>query len=280
MSQSSSRFLNPLFIIHTYNILSLNSSALYECDRLKVWFDMNFANCVIHLSHSSSGTVNSTFPPHTHTHRRSSKRVKPVPGPLCLPALSIMGSQAPVHLFSGIWGMIATGLFATPEGWALTYGDKGGDRANECCGLFYGCGFNLLFANLALVVVVLAWVGGTSAILFYTIEVRIIRAYVRKVAFVYHSMMSTRTSFFFSASFGPLPMILLYFRVSAGFFFLMDQVSCQVYTYMFCFCCDYSRCKFDTVFFFSFHARMLVLVYIHILRCFFTHLVRNIRIDI
>ncbi|CAM9201589.1 unnamed protein product [Laminaria digitata] len=78
---------------------------------------------------------------------------------------------APVHLFSGIWGMIATGLFTTPEGWKLTYEEKGGDRSNECCGLFYGCGFNLLFANLALVVVVLAWVGGTSAILFFTIEV-------------------------------------------------------------------------------------------------------------
>lgn len=88
------------------------------------------------------------------------------------PPRLVMGVQAPVHLFSGIWGMIATGLFATPEGWSLTYGDKGGDRANECCGLFYGCGFSLLFANLALMLVVLAWVGGTSAILFYTIEVR------------------------------------------------------------------------------------------------------------
>lgn len=67
--------------------------------------------------------------------------------------------------------MIATGLFTTKEGWALTYGAAGGDRADECCGLFYGCGFNLLFANLALVCAILAWVGLTSGILFFTIDV-------------------------------------------------------------------------------------------------------------
>ncbi|CAM9613464.1 unnamed protein product, partial [Hapterophycus canaliculatus] len=77
---------------------------------------------------------------------------------------------APVHLFCGIWGMVATGLFTTREGWALAYGAAGGDRADQCCGLFYGCGFNLLFANLALVCVVLAWVGLTSTILFFAIE--------------------------------------------------------------------------------------------------------------
>lgn len=67
--------------------------------------------------------------------------------------------------------MVATGLFTTREGWALAYGAAGGDRADECCGLFYGCGFNLLFANMALVFVVVAWVGVTSFILFFTIEV-------------------------------------------------------------------------------------------------------------
>eukprot|EP00752_Nemacystus_decipiens_P007497 g6698.t1 len=77
---------------------------------------------------------------------------------------------APVHLFCGVWGMIATGLFTTKEGWELTYGASGGDRADECCGLFYGCGFNLLFANLALVCAILAWVGLTSGILFFTID--------------------------------------------------------------------------------------------------------------
>ncbi|CAM9357568.1 unnamed protein product [Pylaiella littoralis] len=77
---------------------------------------------------------------------------------------------APVHLFCGIWGMIGTGLFTTPEGWVLTYGAAGGDRADECCGLFYGCGFGLLSANLALVCAILAWVGLTGSILFFTIE--------------------------------------------------------------------------------------------------------------
>ncbi|CAM9503528.1 unnamed protein product [Ectocarpus sp. 4 AP-2014] len=77
---------------------------------------------------------------------------------------------APVHMFCGMWGMIGTGLFTTREGWALTYGAAGGDRADECCGVFYGCGFNLLFANLALLCAILAWVGLTSVILFFTIE--------------------------------------------------------------------------------------------------------------
>lgn len=79
--------------------------------------------------------------------------------------------QAPVHLFCGAWGLVASGLFATREGWDVTYRKAGGDRADECCGLFYGCGFNLLFANLALIASILAWVGVTSTILFYTIEV-------------------------------------------------------------------------------------------------------------
>lgn len=68
--------------------------------------------------------------------------------------------------------MIATGLFTTPEGWALTYGLEGGDRADECCGLFYGCGLGLLSANLALACAIVAWVGLTSGILFFVIEVR------------------------------------------------------------------------------------------------------------
>lgn len=72
-----------------------------------------------------------------------------------------------------MWGLIATGLFTTREGWELTYGERGGDRADECCGLFYGCGFSLLFANLALLVSILVWVGGLSTILFYAIDVRL-----------------------------------------------------------------------------------------------------------
>lgn len=45
------------------------------------------------------------------------------------------------------------------------------ERRNECCGLFYGCGAKLLAANLALLGAILAWVGVTSMVLFYTIEV-------------------------------------------------------------------------------------------------------------
>ena len=65
---------------------------------------------------------------------------------------------------------MAAGLFATREGWDLAYGDDN-DGVGKCCGLFYGCGFNLLFANLALIASILAWVGSTSIILFFSIEV-------------------------------------------------------------------------------------------------------------
>lgn len=77
--------------------------------------------------------------------------------------------QAPVHLFCGLWGMVAVGLFATREGWTLAYGEGLEDK---CCGLFYGCGFNLLGANLALVGAIIAWVGLAAMLIFYTIEVR------------------------------------------------------------------------------------------------------------
>lgn len=84
----------------------------------------------------------------------------PLPRPFIL--------QAPVHLFCGMWGLVATALFTTKEGWALTFGP---DLADECCGLFYGCGAKLLVANLSLLASILAWVGMTSTVLFWTIEV-------------------------------------------------------------------------------------------------------------
>lgn len=77
--------------------------------------------------------------------------------------------QAPVHLFCGMWGMVASGLFATREGWTLVYGNGLEDK---CCGLFYGCGFNLLGANLVLVGAIIAWVALAAVLIFYTIKVR------------------------------------------------------------------------------------------------------------
>lgn len=59
----------------------------------------------------------------------------------------------------------------------MTYGPEGGDRADECCGLFYGCGLRLLSANLALACAIVAWVGLTSVILFFLIEVRVFFLY-------------------------------------------------------------------------------------------------------
>ncbi|CAN0101349.1 unnamed protein product, partial [Ectocarpus sp. 13 AM-2016] len=46
-----------------------------------------------------------------------------------------------VHGLCGLWGMVATGLFTTKLGYARAYAE---DRADECCGVFYGCSGSLL----------------------------------------------------------------------------------------------------------------------------------------
>ncbi|CAM9252963.1 unnamed protein product [Phaeothamnion confervicola] len=83
----------------------------------------------------------------------------------------------PVHLFSGLWGVLAVGLFATPNNYQETYPEGGSERAHRCCGAFYGCGGRLLGAQIVYALAILAWVGGMSLILFlgikYTIGMRV-----------------------------------------------------------------------------------------------------------
>ncbi|CAM9202681.1 unnamed protein product [Discosporangium mesarthrocarpum] len=67
-----------------------------------------------------------------------------------------------VHGANGIWGMIAAALFATSENYAISFY---ADRAEKCCGLFYGCGFHQLLANLLFVSVVVFWVTGCTSVL-------------------------------------------------------------------------------------------------------------------
>lgn len=67
----------------------------------------------------------------------------------------------PVHMFNGIWGVLATGLFASPRLMNLAYGvGKGGYP-----GLFYTVGGsvkgNLLGCQVTLVVFILGWVFAT-----------------------------------------------------------------------------------------------------------------------
>lgn len=65
-----------------------------------------------------------------------------------------------VHCLNGIWGTIATGLFATTSA-------PGND---ELTGLFYGGGFRLLGIQLIGVLAVTAWTVVTITIVFYVIK--------------------------------------------------------------------------------------------------------------
>ncbi|CAM9695684.1 unnamed protein product [Phaeothamnion confervicola] len=83
----------------------------------------------------------------------------------------------PVHLFGGLWGVWATGLFATPNNYQETYPDGGSERAHRCCGVFYGCGGRLLGIQVIYSLALLAWVGANAVVLFtiikYTIGIRV-----------------------------------------------------------------------------------------------------------
>ncbi len=65
-----------------------------------------------------------------------------------------------VHCLNGIWGTIATGLFATTSA-------PGND---ELTGLFYGGGFGLLGIQLVGMFAVIAWTVVTITIVFYVIK--------------------------------------------------------------------------------------------------------------
>ncbi|CAM9729791.1 unnamed protein product [Phaeothamnion confervicola] len=89
-----------------------------------------------------------------------------------------VAEAAPVHLFGGIWGVFAAGLFATEDNYAAAYPDPyDAGRPARCKGLFYGGSGHLLAANVIYMLFILAWVGGISLILFigikYTIGLRV-----------------------------------------------------------------------------------------------------------
>ena len=75
----------------------------------------------------------------------------------------------PVHGASGCWGVIAAGLFTTEDNYRKAYSSEysdGEDRAKHCAGVFYGGSGSQLGANLVFALVVIAWVGGISMIMF------------------------------------------------------------------------------------------------------------------
>mmetsp|Transcript_5652 Transcript_5652/g.8495 ORF Transcript_5652/g.8495 Transcript_5652/m.8495 type:complete len:500 (+) Transcript_5652:39-1538(+) len=67
-------------------------------------------------------------------------------------------NASPVHLFSGAWGMIATGLFAEETNYGKAYYPG---RQDSCCGVFYGCGGSQLAAQIVFILVNLAWTSFT-----------------------------------------------------------------------------------------------------------------------
>ena len=72
-----------------------------------------------------------------------------------------------VHMMNGIWGTIATGLFATPSAPGYSLADSAG---NQLAGLFYGGGFKLLGLQLLGVLTVAAWTFVTITIVFFIIK--------------------------------------------------------------------------------------------------------------
>ena len=70
----------------------------------------------------------------------------------------------PVHMASGIWGMIATGLFAQPERLMVAY------SRNDHPGLFYGADFTLVGSQIIGVMFILTWTCGVMLPFFVFLE--------------------------------------------------------------------------------------------------------------
>ena len=64
-----------------------------------------------------------------------------------------------VHFFNGLWGIIAVGLFATPDA-----------PLSSCIGLFYGGGFSLLGSQLLGLLCIAAWTAVLITITFLIIK--------------------------------------------------------------------------------------------------------------
>jgi len=75
----------------------------------------------------------------------------------------------PVHLFSGIWGMIAAGFFTSPTLYKDAFETK---HTYECAGLFYGGSGRQLGANLVFLVLSTVWVCSTVGLLFFYLHKR------------------------------------------------------------------------------------------------------------
>jgi len=75
-----------------------------------------------------------------------------------------------VHCMNGIWGTIATGLFATPAAPAFERGVNGGANQIVGAGLFYGGGFKLLGIQLLGMFCIIAYTAVTITLTFLAIK--------------------------------------------------------------------------------------------------------------
>ncbi|WP_124100831.1 ammonium transporter [Ruminococcus sp. Marseille-P6503] len=75
-----------------------------------------------------------------------------------------------VHMFNGIWGTIAVGLFATDTTPGFAIAQNGGASGISGNGLFYGGGFELLGKQCLGVLAVGAWTAITMIIVFFAIK--------------------------------------------------------------------------------------------------------------
>mmetsp|Transcript_62577 Transcript_62577/g.122965 ORF Transcript_62577/g.122965 Transcript_62577/m.122965 type:complete len:495 (+) Transcript_62577:114-1598(+) len=73
-------------------------------------------------------------------------------------------AAVPVHFSSGVWGLLAGGLFTAPKYYQEAYG---GADFYTCAGLFYGGSGNQMGANIVFMLVTIPWNLATVGLLFW-----------------------------------------------------------------------------------------------------------------
>lgn len=75
-----------------------------------------------------------------------------------------------MHLFGGMWGLVAAGIFSSKFSYSAAYFE---DRSDDCAGVLYGGSGRSLAANLVFLLAVAGWVGLTALVLFVVTKLTI-----------------------------------------------------------------------------------------------------------
>lgn len=111
-------------------------------------------------------------------------------------------NAAPVHLFGGVWGLLAAGIFSSKFSYSAAYFD--GDRSDKCAGILYGGSGRSLAANSVFLLSVVAWVGLTTLVLFVVTKLTIgIRVSKQQELAGMYVFVVVVVAVFFSFSFSP-----------------------------------------------------------------------------